>query len=518
MNSFLPSSWKPRDRLSLAIIISLSVVIILIRCLTIEEPLDRDHMIYAVAAHEILAGRPLYSEIWDIKPPGIYVSYALSQVLLGYNQFSITCLGIVVAILTMYGIFRVVWIYTRSQVAALWASFFWVIVCSDMRLQANQPNCEVFINAGLVWGLAFFALAYQKNPVPEVVSQKSFTNKHIFIAGTIWAMATLFKQVALMLPLLLCAFVFIWPPAGNERRSRWQAAIVLLMPTLVLWAVTFAYFSFTGRASIFYFTLVEYGRFYAGKGPQYNSLIQNLLPSSLWVLTPLAVLTWIGILASRDKISRAWGVMAIYAVAIQLAIALPGQYFQHYYQLWLPFFCIAAGLAISEWKSRANNIFLVSSCAALSSIGLICFQWPNWKLTPVDFSIQKYSSTYFASLPSKAREASALLLTGETFYEYGFDPGFYFETKRHLPVGTLVVGLPTAPLPLWLQSRIILDLEREKPEMAIVDTQFPASPVLVYLRENYEPISVGSPLKPLRFMARRDGKLIRRLQKSERNF
>src|SRR5262245_62210941 len=52
----------------------------------------RDQGVFAVIAREMLEGKVLYRDAWDIKPPGIYCVYALSRALLGSSMHAIRLL------------------------------------------------------------------------------------------------------------------------------------------------------------------------------------------------------------------------------------------------------------------------------------------------------------------------------------------------------------------------------------------------------------------------------------------
>jgi hypothetical protein len=52
-----------KEHLPLAILIALCILIALARLHTYNEPFERDLMTYAVMAHEMLAGRELYSDL-----------------------------------------------------------------------------------------------------------------------------------------------------------------------------------------------------------------------------------------------------------------------------------------------------------------------------------------------------------------------------------------------------------------------------------------------------------------------
>ena len=491
----------------------------LTRALTFNEPLERDQCIYAVAAHEMLAGRPLYSDIWDIKPPAVYLTYAAAEIVAGYGRWQIYLLGMGAATATLLAVYSLIHTLSGNRLAALWTAFFWVLVCSDMGLQANQPNTEVFINAFLVSGLALAARAYR-------TPNSARCGAWLLGASCLWAVATFFKQVAFLVTLFLALGAGWQPPrafAASQSRTRrgFFAVCGLVLPSLILWVAVYAYFWATGRNAILHFTLVEYGMVYAREGARViiaaTSFWRRLVPMELFFLWPLVLLWMMGLRATPagQSLPRFWGALLLYALAVQGAVALPGQYLPHYYQLWLPVVVVGAGLGLSQWHFHAKSIpaqRAVNGSAAAAVALLFATQWPHWNLPMAEYSRQKYDGNdYFVRLPQTARYLDAQLQPGETFYQMGYDAGLYFDTRRRPPVGVLSLGSPHLPsLPLWFQRRIIAQLEREKPEMAVVDSAFPATPVTRYLQKNYVvlPEKVGP--EQLILMARRGGALLRR--------
>lgn len=57
---------------SLTILICFCVLIALARLHTYDEPFERDILTYAVFAHEMLAGRELYSDLWVHSGPELF--------------------------------------------------------------------------------------------------------------------------------------------------------------------------------------------------------------------------------------------------------------------------------------------------------------------------------------------------------------------------------------------------------------------------------------------------------------
>jgi len=152
------SKWR---YLPLLILAGLSLVIAVMRLHTYNEPFERDITSHAVIAHEMLAGRQLYSDLWDSKPPAIFVTYAIADALVGYGPRSVYFLGVAAAVITLLGAYWAGSAY-GGRAGGLWAAAFWAVICSDLRLWANQPNIEVGMNACLVWAFALMVRADTK--------------------------------------------------------------------------------------------------------------------------------------------------------------------------------------------------------------------------------------------------------------------------------------------------------------------------------------------------------------------
>jgi len=89
--------------LTISALILLSGWVVMVKWHGLEEPLERDLTTYAYIAHSLIDGNELYTELWDHKPPGVFLLYMLAEMVGGYDQHSIVALGIVFTILA--GIF-----------------------------------------------------------------------------------------------------------------------------------------------------------------------------------------------------------------------------------------------------------------------------------------------------------------------------------------------------------------------------------------------------------------------------
>jgi hypothetical protein len=68
------------------------------------------------------------------------------------------------------------------------------------------------------------------------------------------------------------------------------------------------------------------------------------------------------------------------------------------------------------------------------------------------------------------RELGALLAQGESFYEWGAEPGLYFESRHSPPSGAFYVfPMLEGPAAGPLVARVVADLERRPPVLFVVN-------------------------------------------------
>ena len=135
-----------------------------------------------------------------------------------------------------------------------------------------------------------------------------------------------------------------------------------------VWIVVFAYFALTVAREVFWQTNFVYSRFYGGN--VLSNLISAFRPSHLFPramveLLPLVLLGVSGLIVSKQR-----PLLIALFVGTFVAVAMPGQFFGHYYQLWLVPLSLAGACAIASMKprrgSRSDRSF-ASVCSCLQS-------------------------------------------------------------------------------------------------------------------------------------------------------
>ena len=101
---------------------------------------------------------------------------------------------------------------------------------------------------------------------------------------------------------------------------------------------------------------------------------------------------------------------------------------------------------------------------------------PTYRLEAKEWSRIKYGGV-FIEVERVADRIKDLLEPGESFYEWGSEPGLYVHTRLSPPSGVFyALPLLDGPLVETLSARVISDLEKAPPELLVVNTDVTAPP------------------------------------------
>ena len=484
------------SKLHILILIALVTIICVMRLQTYDEPFERDIASHSVIGQELLHGRQLYSDLWDSKPPAIFITYAVFIFIFGMGPLAVYFLGITAAILTLMGVYRAGTKLT-GKAGGLWVAAFWAFICSDLWLWANQPNIEVCINAALVWAFVLML---------DAGTEKVQPLRWIAVGG-LFAIATIYKPVAITFAAIL-TMVYFLTNLGSKRQAKISFLQVCITAATgaAIWGGVFAYFAATGRLSVFYEMVFAYGRYYTQSrgGSLWKNIAQGfgkekLFYSAMKSVPVLAVLSIGGTLAGIFTRSRRnWFLLAGFLISAPLAVALPGRFYPHYYQLWLCPLVIGAGWAITAFgpKDKIGPAIIKNVVGIIAIIILLCGVLSQYKFTPDQWSANKYGPQ-FAITRTIAERIDEILEPNENLYVWGINPEIYFWAKRRPPTGMMwATDLIEGPLAEEHTKRVLEDMKKEKPKMVAINLAHirpPRNhPVILWIIKNYQPLAPKS--------------------------
>src|SRR5262249_51415777 len=121
-------------------------------------------------------------------------------------------------------------------------------------LAGNQPNTEAFMNVLLTAG--FFVFARSKT--------SALGWSRATVAGVMFAIASLYKQVVIAQPFLLALSWLLLAPRERRRNATVDVAIIASIGGIV-WALVLGYFAMRNHLGAFADAVVTYNRWYCSQ-------------------------------------------------------------------------------------------------------------------------------------------------------------------------------------------------------------------------------------------------------------
>ena len=471
----LQSERKPKVFLAVAGAILFTM---LLRVLVIEEPFERDLMVYAVVAQGWLEGLSLYSNAWDHKPPAIYFVYASALFVFGQKATAIFAIGMATFVVTLFGVKSVAQQLAGPR-AGYAAVLVWAIVGNDPMLQAQQPNVEVFVNACLIWALALL--------VPVAKTPEKLGN--VLGAGVLLFVATMFKQIAVFPALTVAfwlAYLSVDRQASYTSKFLWGAVkpvILFALPGLLGWGAVFLGYYVNGNFDEFLYGAFEYNQAYAGSLLlNFNGLAFRAVSHPLYVTIFFFLMVLAGTM--RDKNAG----LLIIAVCFGLAamIAAPGNNFFHYYQFFLLVVAVGSGAVLARLASPRKILVAV----------LILFA-PVWVsfgyFTSGDRLVSvKYGAHAHGGESVEAKRIGRWLVqnapSDSRMFHWGAHPGVYFwSASSNQYRFSYSFPLMFGPRADEFTEEVLSDLSLNPPEVVVISTNMIGEehPLSFFLNENY---------------------------------
>ncbi len=430
----------------------------------------RDQSIYAVVADGILHGHMPYRDVWDFKTPGVFLVYALAQLVFGKTMLAVRLVE-VAGLLGMAFAFRAMaeTLLEQRRVGDVAAA---VAVFSHANLEfwhTAQP--EAF--GGF---LIVFALLVTVGEYPR-------WRRYLQWVG----MGMLFGAAFVLKPTLgggalVCAMYLA--RREHERTGRLKDAVlppvVAGLASLVPLLVIVLWFKVAGAWDDFAWTFFEftpgytalYGYFSATEAFYYS------LHELFFRFTPLAAVGVIAAITMRPLHGREReGILLLLGVcAINVAgIAMQNKFFQYHYSSTLPLVCFIAGIGYYKlWRKLLMSG--PGGVVAFGSLLLVLFSMRSivWDLgegfwersrhrlgyllrgqTPharveLDRELYRVADYSLGRNRDAAIELKNRVPEGQTVFVWGFEPGIYWMSERQ-PASRFIYNVPQRAK--WEQER-----------------------------------------------------------------
>lgn len=327
---------------------------ILLRLPSLIEPYwYGDEGIYAVIGMAMRQGRVLYREIWDNKPPFLYLIYTAGNGDLFFVRFLSIIFGIW-AVIALFFLAKILFISKKSQYIA---TILFAILFGLPFLEGNIANAENFMLAPII--TSFYM----------ILSRKKFDNRRFILAGFLFSFAFLFKVVALFdfIAAITIALIIQTEDSQWDFTRKMNAVscvkrmffalkkeVILTAAFMTPILVTAGYFAIVGVFPDFFRAVFSQNVGYVEYGNKF------IIPQGMLIIKAILLSAAIFIFLKFRKLFKTTGTV----IFVWLAFALFSAFFSqrpytHYVLVVLPSVCLLAGYIVDAQKIKYRALVIL---------------------------------------------------------------------------------------------------------------------------------------------------------------
>jgi hypothetical protein len=427
-------------------------------------------------------GQQLYSQIWDNKPPFLYLLYALSQ----GDQFTIRAYSIFFgAVSTIIFYYLSLALFRSSKIARI-TTVIYLILFATPFIEGNIANAENFMLLPI--GIAGL-LIYRACLVPHEggnPAQSKHKNKSLFSAGILLGLACLFKIVALFDFLAFFIFILLHHKENTKRTAKKLSIYTLgFLSPLFLTAL---YFLTKGTLNDFIQAAFLSNIGYVGY--ENNFIItQGLLVIKIGLLfLAVAFIFW-----KRKVIPAHIAFIFLWFSFCCFSAFFSGRTWTHYILIMMPATVLLIGILYEKSSLKAQAFTLaflmvavfivtVSFKLDLGSAGKVFLYYQNFALFITNQKSTTAYQEYFDKKVTRDYDVAHFLAgktkPGETIFVWGNNPQIYVLSKT-LPPGkyTLEYHINQSKITL---AETAASINSAKPKFVVILSETPNFPFSIY--------------------------------------
>ncbi len=356
----------------------LLLFVLFVRFNLLSVPFERDEGGFAYIAYQMMEGKQLYVDLYEIKPPLLYMTYALFITIFGHSVEGIHTGLLLFDLAYLLILFFFARAFFDKTVALVTAAAFAILSLSPNLLGFAAHATHFAILPGL-GGIVLLLKALETERKPL-----------FFWAGLAFGTAFLYKQQVIHFMLFggiytLFDFVRRQPIAWKD----WFISEAILVAGAVLpYALVLLFMVMTGRFEDFWFYTFTWPSEFATSdtGASWSIFqlqIKNVLTNQewLWYIAPVGFISLFLI-----KTPIRWRFFAgLFTLFMMLSVATGFHFYAHYFVVLIPAIALLNGLFVRNVGLLLNNMLNVGWGIAFP-LSLFVLAW---------FQIIQHDSDYF---------------------------------------------------------------------------------------------------------------------------
>ena len=449
----------------------------------------RDQSIYAVVGDGIVRGQMPYRDVWDFKPPGIFLLHALAQGLFGKHMFAARLLE-VLALLGCVGCLRgISQIFFGNRTVGLIGAALGAFIHAQMDFwHSGQP--ETFA--------AFFTLLALWLGLREPGKRQWLVALGV---GASFGVAALLKPPLGGGAIVVAAYLAQRERArhGSPSRALGIAAMVAAGGALPI-VLTLLWFVARGAFKDLAWTLGEFTPGYTAlswENRRAAEMLYYAIEEAFFKFSAVSTAGVVAAIAMRPAFARERELVFVLlgVIAIQVAgIAMQGKFFAYHYAATLPLVAAIAGIGLYKLWMRClsggvgGRVAFFSFLVVAVSMRYAVRDLPQsfWERTAIrleyllrrppydrregmDRELAHVADYDLASDRRVARAISERTEPHEALYVWGFEPALYWLSERR-PASRFIYNV--AQRSTWERANarraLIADLWRTRPGLIVV--------------------------------------------------
>lgn len=431
-----------------------------------------DEGIYQVLGQQIRRGALLYQDVWDNKPPLLYLLYAFFD----GDQFSLRLLSLIFALLSMVSFYFLSQeIFQKRPKVVFSLTLIFSLLFALPLLEGNIANSENFMLFPII--LAFY-LAWK--------NLSKITASLTFIAGLLFSLAFLLKIVAVFD--LAALFLFLTFTFWEKKKQLIKLLVTLLLGFTFSIGITILFFFSQGVLKEFLSAVLSQNVSYVAWGNEFL-IPQGRLLLKLFLLSLFCLFLFL----KRKAFSESQLLIFLWFAFSLFNALFAERPWIHYLLVLLPSFCLLLGSFWAEIKFRKLTlIILIFTFYLVATRFWIYGQTLTYYANFFSYGLgQKTTAQYrnfWGSRVSRDYQVAQFLTlktsAEEPTFIWGNSAQIYALAKRP-PVGPYVVAYHANFTP-QAREETISALTKSKPRYFIILPEAePLRDLEVFLAKNY---------------------------------